>query len=442
MRFYLTYLGCRLNYAEIAALARSVRRAGHDIAADPADADWAIINTCTVTHVAARKSRQAIRRLHRGNPELGIAVIGCYAEMSAQAVREIEGVTLVVPNAEKDCVLERILAIEQAPGNTPGLAPALACIEGRTRALVKIQDGCDNRCTYCIVTIARGPSRSRRPDGIIQEIRERVAQGYREIVLTGVNIGAYGRDRGSKAVLPTDVGWTLARLVRGALDDTGVGRLRLSSIEPWDVDENLLALWQDARLCPHLHLPLQSGCDAVLLRMGRHYDVRRFAELVARVRQRAPDVSLTTDLIVGFPGETEHEFAESLAFVARMRFARLHVFNYSPRPGTVAASLPNRVAPPIAQQQSQRMVALGQRLATAFHQQHLGRTLRVLFESSREQDDATVWSGLTDNYIRVEVAATADLRNRFGNVRALDAGERGIKGELVAAPSPTKEGRR
>ena len=432
MNFYFLALGCKLNQAEIEALARQVKAAGHQVVTEPRKADWAIINTCTVTHVAARKSRQLIRHLRRVNPRLRLAVTGCYAQMSAAEVQAIEGVELVASNADKERLIERILAFEPCTLSVSALAsePISPGHLGHTRAFVKIQDGCDNHCTYCIVTLARGPQRSRPPAQILEEIRARVSEGYQEVVLTGVHIGAYGRDSAPDAPLPATAGWSLARLVRTILEETTVRRLRLSSVEPWDLSPELLALWPNPRLCRHLHLPLQSGCDETLRRMGRRYTTRQFAELVRAARERIPGVSITTDVIVGFPGESDREFEASLAFVEEMRFSRLHVFKYSPRPGTPAALMPNPVPPPVAQTRSEVFIALGRRLSLDFHRQFIGADVEVLFETAQRAGGITLWSGLTDNYLRISAPSEGDLANTLAIVHCLTADEAGLQGEL------------
>ncbi|MEA3407877.1 MAG: tRNA (N(6)-L-threonylcarbamoyladenosine(37)-C(2))-methylthiotransferase MtaB [Chloroflexota bacterium] len=431
--FYLTSLGCKLNQAEIEFLSRRVEALGHEVVADPQKADWAIVNTCTVTHVAARKSRQLIRSLHREKEDLRLAVTGCYAEMSPQELEAIEGVDLVVSNAHKDEIVERILSREGeewTQGATAVMCPPRRLKYGHTRAFVKIQDGCDQRCTYCIVTVARGPSRSRPPQEVLREVARRVEEGYKEVVLTGVNIDAYGRDRGSEAPF-LEEGWSLARLVRTILDRTDVSRLRLSSLEPWDIMPDLLDLWPNERLCRHLHLSLQSGCDDTLRRMGRRYTTADFARFVRRIRRRVPEISITSEVIVGFPGETEEEFAESAAFIERMGFARLHVFRYSRREGTRAATMPNQVDPQIAKARGKRLRALGQEMALAFHRRFVHEDVEVLFESRYRAEGVLKWNGLTDNYLRVTVSSAEDLENRFGVVHCLRADEEGLAGELV-----------
>ena len=274
MRIHVSSLGCKLNQSEMDSLAARLRAAGHELAASPAGADMCVLNTCAVTQVAAQKSRQAVRRLHHENPAARLVVTGCYAELSPADLQDLPGVEMVAGNRAKDHLLDHLPApLPPATATTPAFRP-------RTRALVKIQDGCDNACTYCIIHVARGEQRSRPAGEILDEVRARLAAGYREIVLTGVHVGAYGRDRAG-GPLELDLWGLVARI----LAETTVPRLRLSSVEPWDLPDGALALWQDARLCRHLHLPLQSGAAATLRRMGRRYDPAGFAALVEAARR-------------------------------------------------------------------------------------------------------------------------------------------------------------
>jgi threonylcarbamoyladenosine tRNA methylthiotransferase MtaB len=426
MRFFFTSLGCKLNQAEMEALERVALRQGHQVLSDPADADWAVVNTCTVTHVAARKSRQLVRRLRRQNPRLQVAVVGCYAEMSGAAVRELEGVALVLGTGDKDRVIDRILALEGDAASASPIVyadPIAIPAFSRTRALLPVQDGCDNRCTYCLVTIARGPSRSRPLDEVLAEAQARAEEGYQELVLTGVHIGAYGADLSPAS--------SLADLLRALLVGTSAPRLRLSSIEPWDLSIELLELLIEERVCRHLHLPLQSGCDATLRRMGRNYTAAMFAALVAAARAIDPDVAVTTDVMVGFPGETDEEFECSLRFIEEIGFSRLHVFRYSPRPGTLAADMPDQVAPEVSRERSERLITMGREHSRRFHERFVGRRVQVLFESAEPARAATRWSGLTDTYIRVWVESPEDLHNRLLTVQITHADEEGSIGEIV-----------
>lgn len=437
MNVYLTALGCKLNQAEIDDLARRFAVAGHRVVADAAVADWAIVNTCSVTHVAARKSRQLLRQIHRARPGIRIAVLGCFAETDAAAVAALDGVACVIPNAAKDDVVARVLARVTEAGDRSTLAEpsdaAPPASGGRTRTFVKVQDGCDNACTYCVVRLARGPQRSRAPEDVLADVAARVAEGYREVVLTGVHIGAYGRDSAPGAPLPPEAGWTLARLVRAILAEVPPARLRLSSLEPWDVTPDLLSLWgDDARLCRHLHLPLQSGCDATLRRMGRRYSAGQFEDLAAMIRRAIPGIALTTDVIVGFPGETDAEFRASYDRIARLGFSRLHVFRYSPRPGTIAAGAPGQVAPPVAQARAEALARLGRDLALRFHGGIVGEEVTVLFETPRSLAEGRAWSGLTDTYVRVTAPSEDGLRNALARVRCERADASGVRGRIVA----------
>ncbi len=427
MNVYLTSLGCKLNWAELEGFRRELVERGHAIVDAPAEADWAIVNTCAVTHVAARKSRQTIRRLRRENPSLHVAAVGCYAEIAPETVRSLDGVDLCLGNQVKEGVVTQILASEPSPRAED--RRSIGAMDGsRTRAFCKIQDGCDNHCTYCIVTIARGVQQSVSPRAILAEIQELVDEGYQEIVLTGVHIGAYGHDA-DRSASPDAADWDLAKLVQWLLAETRVPRLRLSSIEPWDVTNDLLDLWPHPRLCPHLHLPLQSGCDHTLRRMARRYTTEEFRQRVRAFRERVPHGAVTTDVIVGFPGETDREFEETVAFVQKMAFSRLHVFRYSPRPGTAALRLPGQVSPRIAKRRSKKMRDLGRELSSAYHRDLLGKIVPVLFEN---RDDGQ-WMGLTDTYIRASVASPSNLHNQIVPVRCITADARGIGGELLAS---------
>jgi threonylcarbamoyladenosine tRNA methylthiotransferase MtaB len=291
-----------------------------------------------------------------------------------------------------------------------------------------VQDGCDNHCTFCVITIARGASRSRPLREIVAEVNALAAAGYKEAVLTGVHLGAYGRDRGEHEDLST--------LVRAVLGGTPILRLRVSSLEPWDILPDFFWLWQDPRLCRHLHLPLQSGSGATLRRMARRTTPAAFARLAAAARAHIPDLALTTDIMVGFPGETEAEFEESLAFVQEMDFAKLHVFRYSPRPGTAAAMMPGQVDEATKRSRSARMQALSEQGARRFRERFVGRVLPVLWESV-EGIDQEGWrnSGLTDNYLRVRIVAPCVLSNTITPARLTGVVDGSLAGELVREPA-------
>ncbi len=394
MQVYLESLGCRLNAAESETLARRFAGAGYTVLETPEQADLIVLNSCAVTAQAARKSRHRLHTLHHRYPQARLAVVGCWATAEAEIAAQIPGVAWVIPNADKARALEIIAGVE---------APPLAWSPGRwghTRAFLAVQDGCNHACTYCITRILRGPARSRPLDDAVQAARDLRSQGAQEIVLTGVSLGAYGHDLGLEHGLAT--------LVAAILRETDVPRLRLSSVEPWDVDAALIALWENPRLCRQLHLPLQSGSDPILKRMGRRHTTAQFAALVDAVRTVSPDIAITTDVMVGFPGETGADFAASLDFVARMAFARLHVFPYSERQGTPAVHLPDSVPHPVRLERAAHMRALGEQLAANYRLCFVGRTLPVLWE---RRDAVGYWHGLTDNYLEVTTRSEEDLYN-------------------------------
>ena len=415
MRVHLRTLGCRLNQSEIDTMARQFQQQGHDVVDDPAAADWVVVNTCTVTADAARKSRQLVRDVARTAPDARIAVTGCHAQVAPDEFTALPSVAYVVNNLQKDGLVERITGVPAEPFDLEPLVrfTGMRSASGRTRAFVKVQDGCDNACTFCITTTARGAGRSRLLADVVDEIRLLVALGYQEAVLTGVHLGSYGHDRGERD--------GLSRLVRAVLADTDIRRLRLSSLEPWDLDAAFFTLWDNPRLCPHLHLPLQSGCDATLRRMRRRTNQSAFRALVEAARARVPDISITTDVIVGFPGETDAEFAISEAFIREMAFAGLHVFRYSRRPGTAAARMRGQVSERVKRARSSRLHVLAEETAAHYARRFVGRTLRVLWEQvGGVQQDGFINLGYTDNYMRVRCVHPRPLTNHITPAR-LDA---------------------
>jgi threonylcarbamoyladenosine tRNA methylthiotransferase MtaB len=425
MRVYLETTGCRLNQSEIETLARQFRQAGHVIVHAAEEAELCVVNTCAVTREATRSSRNMIRRLNRSNPEAEIVATGCYAHLSPDLVKALPGVTQVVDNVQKERLVPLVLDLDEEtfdrePLDREFLPGAL----GRTRAFVKVQDGCNNRCTFCVTTIARGPGRSRPLEEVIREIQALAAAGYQEAVLTGVHLGSYGHERGERD--------GLARLVRAILSATDIPRLRLSSLEPWDLSPDFFSLWGDARLCRHLHLPLQSGCDATLKRMARRTSQASFRALVDAARRHIPDLGISTDVIAGFPGETDDEFATSYDFVRAMAFMKLHVFRYSARAGTAAARMAGQVPDEIKKDRSVRLLALSDEGAQRFAAPFVGRELSVLWEQVTGASEAGFQnSGLTDNYIRVDMVAPAALTNTISSVRLTAVSARGLLAETV-----------
>ncbi|MBE9506496.1 MAG: tRNA (N(6)-L-threonylcarbamoyladenosine(37)-C(2))-methylthiotransferase MtaB [Chloroflexi bacterium] len=420
MEVYLQSLGCRLNQSEIQTMARQFAAAGHVVVTGPAQADVCVLNTCAVTAEAERKSRNRARALARANPDARIAITGCYATLAPRRCAGLPGVAWVVPNGEKERVTGWSEANQSDDTGASPLPSGLPRPYLRTRAFVKVQDGCDNHCTYCIVRLLRGPARSRPVADVVAEVRALVEGGCQEAVLTGVNLGSYGRDLG----LPGG----LYGLAETLLAHTDLPRLRLSSLEPWDLDSAFFGLWESPRLCRQLHLPLQAGCDETLRRMGRCITKREFARLVEAAHAAIPDLAVTTDVIVGFPGEDESAFRASYDFVAEMAFARLHVFPYSPRPGTAAARLPDRVSREARAARAHAMRELGTERELRFRQQFVGREMAVLWEQRRRDG---LWAGLTDNYLRVVTRAEGDLHNRLAVTRLLAAQNGHLVGEVI-----------
>lgn len=414
MKVHLRTLGCRLNQSEIDMMARQFQQQGHEIVDDPALADWFVVNTCAVTNEAARSSRHLVRELNRANETGQITVTGCYAQIAPGEIRVLPGVARIVDNFEKDNLVSALTGVPLEPFDEEPISrqDALKGASARTRAFIKVQDGCDNACTFCVTTIARGAGRSRPMTEILNEIHHLYTVGYQEAVLTGVHLGSYGHDLGDQA--------GLLHLVRTILDETDIPRLRLSSLEPWDLSPEFFDLWQNPRLCRHLHLPLQSGCDSTLKRMLRRTSQAQFSMLMRAARERVPEMGITTDVIVGFPGETDDEFAISEAFIAEMNFAGLHVFRYSKRPGTAAARMRNHVDEAVKKDRSARLHTLSEQMEIRFAERAVGQTLPVLWEHiSGATQDGFMNVGYTDNYIRVGCIHPRVLTNQITPARLL-----------------------
>lgn len=423
MKIFLDTIGCRLNQAEIETLARQFREAGHEIVAVPAGADLAVINTCTVTTAAASDSRAAIRRARRmGANE--VIVTGCWATLEPDKAAELNGICKVVPNLQKDSLAADLLGLPQEYFDLEPLArQPLPGVHARTRAFIKAQDGCNNTCTFCIATVARGISRSRPAEHILADIQSALDGGTKEVVLTGVHLGSWGQDFPAPQRL-TD-------LVSTLLAKTSVPRLRLSSLEPWDLEADFFSLWQDERLCRHLHLPLQSGSAAVIKRMRRKTTPRSFATLVQSARAAIPQVAITTDVITGFPGETEAEFSEALEFIKSMNFAGGHVFTYSARPGTPAARMRAQVPHEIRKERNAILHAVFAKAALNYRQHFIGRKLPVLWESAvQSSDHGWQLEGLSDNYIRVKATAPEPRWNQLDRVELIENETDGSRGSI------------
>jgi len=455
--FYIEQFGCRATQADAAAIERQLRDRGFAAANESACADVVIVNTCTVTAAADAQARDAIRKLHARNPAARVIATGCYAQRAPEELAALPGVSWVVGNSHKPEIpwLVDSIAGETAAQPATGFVPASALGEEKfsllhgpakiltgdifeqrallaapviggeanhTRPVVKIQDGCNSRCAYCVIPFVRGRSRSLEPAQVIEEIARLSVSGYREIVLSGINLGTYGRDLSPRV--------ELIELLRLILDQTSVERLRISSIEPMDVTEELIALFASSeRMAQHFHMPLQSGCDRVLAAMHRWYRSEHYARRVELIRERLPDAGIDADVIAGFPGETDAEHAETVAFIRALPFSYLHVFSFSQRPGTRAAELTNQVPAAEVKNRARELRALGAEKLKEFRRSQVGQELLVLTLRD-ERDSADMTPALSSNYLRIGVQ-TKFAANTWLHVRISNDSEQAI---LVTPP--------
>ena len=420
MRVAFYTLGCKLNQAETESLANRFSKAGFQLVSPGDGADIYIANTCTVTHIADRKSRHWLRLARRRNPQALIIATGCYAQRSRQELAQLAD--LVVDNTEKKnlLALTQTLSLEGrglGEGETKQSQVLAATV--RTRSLIKIQDGCHSPCTYCIVPKVRPHEYSLPASQIIDEVKQKVALGYKEVVLTGTKVGSY-RDGSAD----------LRDLVQRILTSTGIERLRLSSLQPSEISSEFLALWQDERLCRHFHLALQSGSETVLQRMKRSYSLDQYQRTVNLIKEMIPEVAITTDIMVGFPGESDEEFEQSYSFCQQAGFANIHVFPFSPRPETAAAGMPEQLKDKVKKERNQRMLELSRSCRRRFCEQFLGQTMPVLWEKETSPGSG-IYSGLTGNYIRVFTGSEKSLSNEITPVKLVGFHNQGMRGEVI-----------
>ena len=423
-------LGCKVNQYETEAMAEMFKSSGYEITDFENYADVYVINTCTVTNMSDRKSRQIIRRAKKTNPDAIVAVTGCYAQTSPEDVKKIDGVNIVVGTKDR----KNIVALTEA-------ASADSCIDtvsdimhthdfeelsiktyqNRTRAYIKIQDGCNQFCSYCIIPYARGPVRSRPEHEVIAEIQKLADDGFSEIILTGIHVASYGKDLEN---------CDLASLIRKADKTDGIKRIRLSSIEPMTLNNDFIERIKPcSKLCHHFHLSLQSGCDETLKRMNRKYTCAEYENIVNGLRKNFADAAITTDIMVGFPGETEDEFSKTAEFVRRISFADAHIFQYSQRKGTPAAKRPDQVAPEIKEKRSKIIAEITQKSRDEFRNQFIGRELEVLFEQPYHKDNK-YFEGKTSNYLTVIVPTSENLSGQIRDVTLLEMKDDVIVGKL------------
>src|SRR6266851_3750538 len=482
--FAVATLGCKVNQADSEAIGEQMNAAGFVQRNFSEMADVYIVNTCTVTHLCDRSSRQMISQARRRHPDALLVVTGCYAEMNPKAVAALPGVHLVVGNSGKESLVDaikeqlktapmgsakasetgvlsrhtetslklpvlqidaqhigsdRFLLLdspdtEPQPDNpsdntlitvgTPISATANHSLFSRTRVQMKVQDGCNNRCTYCIVPYVRGGSRSRTIESVVEHVRRKVRAGFKEIVLTGIHLGDYHPEGDEKR--------DLGDLITALLRETDIPRIRVSSLEPEDFRLEWLELWKNPRMCRHLHLPMQSGSDNILRRMARRYKSARYRDIITTAKRLVPGIAISTDVITGFPGESEDDFEQTYQLATELQFAKAHIFRFSPRQGTAAARMRGQIRDEVKKARSERLLALNEVDNRRFREQFLGQTVQVLIESYKHGR----WEGLTDNYLRVELDDLPDTQSRnwqhtLVNVRLVDLVEDGIRGIVM-----------
>ena len=403
-------------------LAREFAEAGLKQVREDEPADVYVVNSCTVTHVADRKARQSLRAARRRNPSATIVATGCYAQRSPKQLADMSAIDLVFGNVDKSRLVRQVIDWRGENGNdivpcaTGDDADYTIPNVGRTRAMVKIQEGCNQVCAYCIVPKVRGREQSVPTDALVDEVRRLIDSGYREVVLTGTQLGSYGFD-----LLEA----SLHSLIASVLSQTDVERLRVSSLQPREISDELLDLWDDERLCPHFHMPLQSGSDRILSRMRRRYTTQEYTETVSRIRARIPHAGVTADVIVGFPGETDDDFQATYNLCESIGFADMHVFPYSVRPGTSAAHFDEQSPPEVKSERMNALLALSKSQMRQFRQERLGTVRPVLWESRTTRNGESFWTGLTDNYIRVRAQSDRMLLNEITGAELLSVDERG-----------------
>lgn len=430
MRIAFYTLGCKVNQYETQMLEGMFAAEGWEVVPHEEQADLYVVNSCTVTAQGDRKTRQILRRLKKQNPAAKVALTGCFPQAFPDAAAALPEADIIAGNRSRAGFVklaeqafrtgERIIEIVPHQRGEP-FEGGMAKTRERTRAFVKIEDGCERYCAYCIIPAARGPVRSKPPAEITLELEQLAREGYREAVLTGINLSCYGKEYGLR----------LADAVEAACK-TSISRIRLGSLEPELLEsEQIARLAAQEKLCPQFHMSLQSGCNATLRRMNRHYTAEEYAGIAAELRGKFPHCAITTDIMVGFPGETEEEFMESLAFAKKTGFAKAHIFVYSPRPGTKAAGMPDQIEASI---KNQRAVLLSQAMAESrkiYLQSQIGESLQVLFETNRKG----IWEGYGENYVPVRVKTTENLQGKILSVPIIDIEEDGCLGRLESAVS-------
>ncbi|MGX4600837.1 tRNA (N(6)-L-threonylcarbamoyladenosine(37)-C(2))-methylthiotransferase MtaB [Faecalimicrobium sp. JNUCC 81] len=425
-------LGCKVNQYETEAMLEMFKKEGYTQVDSEEFADVYVINTCTVTHMSDRKSRQYIRRMKKKNPDAIIAVVGCYSQVSPEEILDIEEVNLVMGTNERRTIVDEIKKIDASKkvSTVDDIMKVRAFEEieisqsnGKTRAFMKIQDGCDRFCSYCIIPYARGGKvRSRSLESILEEVNKLVSNGYKEFVLTGIHVASYGKDLRDEQI-------NLLNVIKEINKVEGVKRIRLSSVEPvLFTDEFVSEVSKMEKVCPHYHLSLQSGCDETLKRMNRRYTTEEYKAIVDRLRENIPNVAITTDVIVGFPGETNDEFNKTYEFLKDIELSQMHIFKYSPRKGTPAATMDNQIDPQMKQFRSDKLLNLNKENFNKFASKFIGEELEILFEQSVVDN---MYEGLTTNYIRVVVPSEKDIQGEILKVKITNVKDQYVEGIVV-----------
>lgn len=407
---YIETHGCKLNQADSSLLARDFVGAGYKMASSEQSVDVYILNSCTVTHVADRKARRALRAAKRRYPQAIIVAAGCYPERIPKELESMDAVDLVFGNHDKQLLVSKVTERHNEAHDvcqTSSISNSIELLNSpwsKTRASVKIQEGCNQVCAYCIVPKVRGRERSILPEAIVSNISELADGGYKEVVLTGTQLGSYGFDLS---------GMDLTGLLRRILAETTIERIRVSSLQPYDISPDLVDLWSNPRLCPHFHMPLQSGSDKILKSMRRRYTSQEYLSAIKYVRSTVANVSVTADVIVGFPGESDHDFEQTISLCNSIQFASLHVFPYSARPGTSATYLDDHVSAGLKSVRTDELIAISKMHHEKFISSIIGQVRPVLWEESKKDKGVTEWVGLTDNYVRVKTVSEENLANRI-----------------------------
>lgn len=433
MKVAFATLGCRVNVYESEAMTEKFIKEGYEVAAFDEFSDVYVINTCTVTNMGDKKSRQMISRARRKNPEAIVAVVGCYSQIASEEISQISGVDVVLGSRNKGEIVywvnrareerKQVVEVSDVLKNKQFEELFIEEYQDKTRAFLKIQDGCNRFCSYCLIPFARGAVCSKEPEKIISEVKELAKNGFKEIILSGVHTASYGVD--------LDGNWSLVKVLEEIHEVEGIERIRIGSIDPTFFSEGVIEkIVELKKMCPHFHLSLQSGCDATLKRMNRHYTAEDYKVVVENLRNHMPDVSITTDIIVGFPGETEKEFNETYNFLSDIKLSKMHIFKYSPRSGTKAAEMEFQVDGNIKEQRSNKLIELNSKNEKAYMEKFLNRKMEVLYEEQvKGREDYYI--GYTPNYIKVMTpSAEVDLKSKIVTTKLIAVESENMIGEI------------